>query len=263
MKGRDILVGPLEREAKMHYKTLPKDVRNGNEEKAESRRAGRASQSCEKTPNNTEKEDQSVLQFCLEFKRCRLKRIQMLIITNYRSCGQRFARATEPLDRSNTVPRDNGVRNQWEGSRENETALRMERLRENSSLDKAHRRHWDFRAKAPLQGMNDGKKCGGRAPQRSHKDVHCANCGKRGYEAQDCWSKESDRQACDHGLMVLQIAIIPLEILKRARDRGQDMGRLCTHVPLPDVNAYDASGNKMDLLLNLGIEGSGEHPVRA
>ncbi|KAK6050111.1 zinc knuckle, partial [Cooperia oncophora] len=326
---RDILVGLLEGEARMHYKTLPKDVRNGSlqtliegmKRRLKGRRAGRASQSYEKTPNIRKKGDQSVLQFCLELETLSCKAYpnaddHTLSLMRAEILQEQLSHWTEAIQLLEILETETSGK-VYEKMRE--TALRIERLRENSSLGRAHRRHWDSGRKGPPQGMNgsnkaaptpdkqDGKKFNGRAPQRTQKDVTCTNCGKRGHEAQECWSKKSDRQAVsfsatldtwccktiqskagkcvevgskymvtltclgskESGLIDSgsQITIIPLEILKRARDRGQDMDRLCTQVPLPDVNAYDASGNRMDFLgcvqLNLGLEGRGEHPVRA
>ncbi|KAK5970308.1 hypothetical protein GCK32_002155 [Trichostrongylus colubriformis] len=59
---------------------------------------------------------------------------------------------------------------------------------------------------------------------------------------------------------------MPLEILKRARDGGKDMDRLCSLVVTPDVDAYDASGHRMNFLgcvdLKLGRDGDEERAVK-
>ncbi|KAK6018296.1 zinc knuckle, partial [Ostertagia ostertagi] len=324
---RDILVGLLEGEAKMHYNTLPEEVKRGSLKvliEAMKRRLkidGPEEQaSAMRKLRTLKKRDRSVLEFCLELEVLSrnahpnaddntLSLIRAEILQEQLSHWAEAVRLLEILE----TERGTQVYEKMK-----ETALRVERLRTHTQMEKSLKRKWEFKAKeqpprvtgddrASTPENQDAKKSGGRTSPRSTKDVNCSNCGKKGHEARECWSKKKDRQAVSFSAILnswcckkvgstkpkceevgekhmvrlsclgtkvsgmidtgSQLTIIPLKVLKQARDRGEDMDLLCTQVFPPDIDAYDASGNKMDFLgcieLKLGIEGDEEHPIRA
>ncbi|KAK5977858.1 Zinc knuckle, partial [Trichostrongylus colubriformis] len=324
---RDILVGLLEGEAKMHYKTLPKSVRNASlqtlvcELKRRLKVDGTEEQTkaMRKLRKLRKMKDQSVLQFCLELEILSSKAHpsadnQMLSLIRAEILQEQLSHWPEAVQLLEILETEGGA-TAYEKIKE--MALRIERLRANKFMYKEHKRQWECNRELKQETNGDTKvsategqdrKLSGRTPQRSRKDKNCSNCGKRGHEAQECWSRRKDSQAVSFsatldswcckkvesesrgrqcqligpkhivtltclGMKVKgmidtgsQLTIMPLEILKRARDGGKDIDHLCTLVATPDVDAYDASGHKMDFLgcveLRLGRDGDEERAVK-